>query len=83
MGILYQNLRDDDDKSVINHANSSRAAVNRASTPGMRKITKKKQSLTNSDVPFEPYIGVPKMAIFNYKDTSVFSLTDISIGTKI
>ena len=82
MGILYQNLPDDDDQSVINHTNATRAAVNTASTPGMKKTTKKKRSLNSSDVPLEPYIGVPKMTIFNYKDTSVFSLPDVSIRAK-
>ena len=81
MGILYQNLPDDDDQFVINHTSSTRAAVNTAST-GVKKTTKKKRSLTSSDVPLEPYIGVPKMTIFNYKDTSVVSLPDTLILAK-
>ena len=67
MKILYQNLTYDDNQSVIHCINATRAAVNMAITTDMKKTTKKKRSLTCSDVPLEPYIGVPKMPIYIYK----------------
>lgn len=79
MGILYQNLPGD--RTSIQQINETPTPVRKA-IPGAKKAVQKKRSLTVADTPLAPYFGVPKMTVFSYKNTSVFSLPDAAIRAR-
>ena len=85
MGLLYQNIPEvsDDTSSSsssipINSIDEDRCII----TEGAKKVNKKKRSLTISNVPADPYFRVPKITVFCYKNTHVFSLPDVSLKAR-
>ena len=79
MGILYQNIpevNEDSTSSIpMSSTDEERCII---VTLGAKKISKKKRSLTVSNSHLVLYFGEPKMTVFHYKNTHVFSLSDVS-----
>ena len=88
MGILYQNIPDGKDER--SSANSSIPDIQKSGknenssiiTAGTKRMNKMKRSLTVPDTPLNPVFGVPKMIIFQYKNTGVFNLPDVALRAR-
>jgi len=78
MGILYKNLLDD--HTIIQHINGTPTPDRKA--PEEKKAVKKNRPLTVADTVLKTYFVVPKMTVFNYKNTSIFTLPDDAIRAR-
>lgn len=76
MGILYQNLPCDSGPTSIQQTDASAATVRKSTALGAKKAVKKR-SLTAPETPLVPYFCIPKITVFKYKNTSVFSQPNV------